>query len=296
MNTGSIRSIVTSGIPTKRLVLPGLLLALAGSAAVAAPAPNLSVSYAPPALTSVYSPGTYGVTVANIGSRDAAGVELSIQLPATKTSPQVFVTGNLLPGYTPTCALGGASGTAGGTKLICNLGIVKKYKSKTVMFTIELPEKTGALTFTSSATTTTSPETDPANNINIVRIATLDYYENSFSFDGNGEAAYVNRHCTGTGLTAYFECAKFPSSISSHPAVFHDDGTISIPSYPDYTGSWSIHGDTLAFDYVYIPTGQVEVLFTGRGVPGAGCWEGLTRFPDGAGGYSPYVSPYRVCP
>jgi hypothetical protein len=295
MDNGSKFSVGSIRRATALPLVAGLTLVLGGTAALAASAPNLAVSYTPPSLTAVYAPGTYGVRVANIGNRDAAGVQLRIKMPKTATSPQVYIMGNLLAGFSPTCALGGATGTAAGTELVCNLGTVRRSRSTSVSFTIALPEKTGALTFSSSATTTTAPETDPSNNINITRTAILDYYENAFSFDGNGEASYAISHCTGTNLTAYFECTKFPSSITSHPTIFHDDNTITIPGEPDYTGNWSIVGDTLAFDYIYIPSGAVEAEFTGRGVPGAGCWEGLTRFPDGMGGYSPYVSPYRVC-
>ena len=101
-----------------------------------------------------------------------------------------------------------------------------------------------------------------------------------------------NRHCTGTGLTAWYECTLFPSSISSHQAEFHDDGTITIPGEPDYSGQWTVtttvDGNFLEF-YYEDPSGVVAE-FEGWGADAA-CFEGLTTFPG-----SSYVAPYEVCP
>lgn len=272
------------------------LLALSmGPAALAAPKPDLEVSYSPPVLTPVYAPGSYDVTVSNIGNRNANNVELTIELPATATSPSIFIMGNLWNDFSSNCALDGSPGTVGGTRLVCDLGRVRKNRSAEISFTIELPEKTGPLVFSATATTTTPGDPNPTNNTDVMHTAALDYYENTLDFV-SGQVAYVKRHCTGMDLSAFFECAKFPSSISSFVAVFHDNGSISIPGQPDYTGSWTLSGDTLTFDYTFIPSGMVEVEFSGRGVPQAGCFEGLTRFPDGNGGYSDWVAPYEVCP
>ena len=269
---------------TLRCVMLATLVA--SPSAFAAAAPNLSVSISPPGSTPVYSAGTYGVTVANIGNRDAANVSLTIQLPQTGTSPQVYIMGNLTS-FAPPCVVGGAAGTAAGTRLICNWTTVKKQTSKSVSFTIGLPEKTGALVVSASATTTTAPETDPSNNSASVT-ADLGYYANSVPLDVDIE----NQHCTGTGLTAWFECTKFPSSISSHLSQFHDDGagnrTLTFPTEPGYTGTWNLSGATLTFS-IFDPGGANVANFSGRGVP-AGCFEGLTTFPG-----SPYVSPYDVC-
>ncbi len=281
---------------TTLAALGGLALLLAASPAWAAPAPDLQITYQPPATTAVYASGSYGVTVANVGQRDAAGVQLTIQLPATATSPQTYVMGTL-GAFDPRCALGGPPGTAAGTKLVCSLGTVRKNRSTVVTFAIALPEKTGPLLFSSTATTTTSVENNPGNNTNVAHTATLSYVANTIAVDAQQQTlAYTNKHCTGTSLTAYFECTRFPSSISSHATTFSFDGTLSIVGEPGYTGYWSQNGVSLTLDYVEISSGQVVSEFSGRGVPGTGCFEGLTRFPDGMGGYSPYVSPYRVCP
>jgi hypothetical protein len=97
----------------------------------------------------------------------------------------------------------------------------------------------------------------------------------------------VNRHCTGTGLTAWYECTLFPSSISQHTAEFHADGTITFPGEPDFTGGWSQNGDDhLAFTYYEL--GTPVASFEGRGAS-ASCFEGLTAFDP------PWVAPYEVC-
>lgn len=268
----------------------GLVVLLGAGTAFAAPQPDLRVTYVAPPTPAVYASAAYGVRVANIGTKDAQSVTLTIQLPATNTSPQVYVMGTLGV-FDPVCVRG-ANGTAAGTRLVCALGLVKKGTSKTLNVNLALPEKTGALTFSSSATTTTLPETNPANNTNITYTAPLTYYANAITPDVN----YNNSHCTGTGLTAYFECTLFSGAIATHTSVFQTGGTITIPGQPDYTGSWAVTGNTLTFNYVEISTSDVAIEFSGRGVPGTGCFEGLSRFPDGLGGYSPYVSPYRVCP
>jgi len=266
--------------------LPGLTLLLCAWPALAAPpAPDLSVALQPPGPTQVYAPATYGVTVSNIGRRDAASVSLTIQLPTTGTSPQVYIMGTL-GARDSRCSGGTNNGTAAGTRLVCSLGNLRRSTSTQVSFDIELPEKTGALTFVATASTTTTPETNPGNNT-ATHDASLTYYANSVFLDQDA----TNDHCTGTGLTAYFECTKFPGSISQHLTQFHGgptSGTLSFPGNPGYGGTWDLNGPVLTFSYT--DPGNANVAgFSGRGVPG-GCFEGLTTFPG-----SPYVAPYKVC-
>ena len=103
-----------------------------------------------------------------------------------------------------------------------------------------------------------------------------------------GDGAYIE-HCTGTGLTAFYECTLFPSSITWHEHVFGPSGTLTIPEAPDYTGTWSQPApNRLVFRY-YDETNALVATFDGLGVD-EGCFEGLTTFPD-----SEYVSPYSVC-
>lgn len=264
-----------------------LSIFLAASTAYSQAKPDLKVTITPPPLTPVYSTGTYTVEVANIGNKDAAGVQLTIQLPKTATSPQIYIMGNLTSFTTPTLALAGATGTDAGTRLVGSLGTIKRNKKRVVSFSIQFPEKTGALVITANASTTTAPEHDYLNNDDS-ETAVLSYYANTMPLDVDIE----NQHCTGRNLTAFFECTKFPGSCSSHISRFHDNGfgirTISFPDYPDYWGVWNITGDVLTFSY-YDSTGENVANFSGRGVPG-GYFEGLTTFP----GDTTYVSPYRV--
>lgn len=94
---------------------------------------------------------------------------------------------------------------------------------------------------------------------------------------------------TGTGLTSFFECTLFPSSISSHDTVFNADQTISFPgAAANYTGTWSQpSADRLVFSY--FEDGLLVASFDGRGV-NSNCFEGKTIFPGSA-----YVSMYEVC-
>lgn len=98
----------------------------------------------------------------------------------------------------------------------------------------------------------------------------------------------VNEHCTGTGLTSFFECALYPSSIASFDTVLNPGGSLTIiDAPPGYGGQWSMP-DTghLIVDFWddVGPAGSVD----GWGVS-ADCFEGPH---DGGGTYS---IPYRIC-
>ncbi len=251
--------------------------------AAAAPGPDLRPTISPPPPTNVYATGRYNVTVANIGNQNAASASLTIELPATNTSPQVYVMGTL--------GARSASCTPSGTRLTCNLGQIRRNRSTTVFFDIALPQSSAPLLF--SATTSTAGDTDPGNDT-AGHAATVVYY-NVAGFPG-GTA--TNRHCTGTGLTAFFECTLFPSSISSHTAEFvgtGTSGTITIPGYPTYTGTWSLSGaNNTHLTFQYFDSGSLAATFEGDGVESTAtthCYEGLTTFTPP----SPYVAPYEVC-
>lgn len=251
-------------------------LALAALSTSAHAAADIRTTNTPaPATTAVYDAGRWYVQVSNIGNQHAYNVTLSIQLPVTHTSPSVYVMG-VVGAKSSTCV-------TSGTKINCTLGTVNKSTSKTVYFDISLPESAAALTFTSTATT--SSQTNYSNDIDTDN-ATLDYDE--VVLPGYPTAAIVD-HCTGTSLTAYYECTLFPSSLSSHDHTFESGGIISFPSgYPaTYAGTYTITGDRL--DFEYNDAGTPLLTFTGRGVS-ANCWEGLATFPS-----SSYVSPYSVC-
>lgn len=251
-------------------------LALFAFSAPALAAADITTSITLPSTNpTVYATGHYEVTVSNIGNKSASNVALTIQLPETNTSPQVYVMGNLVARS--------SSCTTSGTKLSCALGTVAKSTSRTVSFDIQFPESADPLVISASATTTSS-ENSTSNNSD-TETASLTYVDVTLS----GDQAVNNNHCTGTGLAAYFECTKFPSSISNHHTILNADNTITVLDDPSYTGVWSQPNSyTLEFTY-YDPDGFEAGSFSGRGVDGT-CWEGLTTFPG-----SSYVAPYEVC-
>ena len=259
------------------LCIAPLSLAALSAPAQAASVADLVTTFAAPTGSPVGVDDTWSVTVANTGNRDAYGVTLDIQLPETHTSPTVHVMGDL-----------GAMSSAcvqSGTTLSCDLGRIRRARSATVSFDTALPWSAAPLDFAASAATTTA-ESDLSDNDDSAT-ADLAYEDLVIA----GPAAATVEHCTGTGLTAYFECELYPSSISIHEQVFDAGGTLSFPLYgPDYGGAWDQDDgdDSLYFEITEL--GTVIAVFEGNAVDGA-CFEGLTHFiPDGG-----YVSPYRVC-
>jgi hypothetical protein len=175
-----------------------------------------------------------------------------------------------------------------GNALECTLNKVKVNRRKTVWFEIALPASSEDIEFYAETETNTA-EGNTANN-DITHIAALGSIDTVI----NAPVDMLNRHCTGQSLTAFFECTLFPSSISSHDAVYHADNTVSFPNQPaTFAGTWSQPtNDTLSFEYTN--NGVPVAEFYGVGV-GDDCFEGLTIFPDGNGGYSPWVAPYEIC-
>lgn len=251
-----------------------LAAALLGSSAHATSVADLVVTLAPPTGAHVFENGRYTVTVRNAGNRNASAVSLVIDLPATHTSPQVFVMGDL-GARDSRCALSG-------TRLTCNLGTINRNTSKAVYFDIALPYSAAPLNFSFRASTTTA-ETSLANN-NLAHTAAPLTYPLTVIPPVN----ITNRHCTGTGLTAFFECELFPSSIASHNTVFNADHTITIPDAPTYTGTWT-QPTPGRLQFQYFNGTTLVASFDGRGVDGR-CFHGMTTFPG-----STYVSAYEVC-
>lgn len=253
-----------------------------GPAALAAADLTTSISVSP-GTAQVYSTARYTVTVSNIGNKSASNATVQITLPATHTSPQVYVLG------TVGAISAGCSRT--GVTINCTLGTIAKSTSRSVYFDIALPVSSAPFVFTASAATT-SAENSTANN-GASRTASQSYFATTIGATPGSPVRMVNNHCTGTGLTAWYECTLFPSSISSHDADFHDDGSITFPTEPGYNGTWTLtatpQGSQLAFTIDEIGYGPVA-SFTGWGAD-ASCFEGLTTFPG-----SSYVSPYEVCP
>lgn len=238
-------------------------------------AADIQVQIPAPAAVHVYDTTDYEIQVSNIGNKKATGVQLVIELPETNTSPQVYVMGTP-SGVDPRCS-------ASGTQLVCNLGEIARNASTTVSFGIELPQADEALAVTATATST-GPENSLANNSATHEAPLLNYAV----VVQPGDVATI-RHCTGTGLTSFFECELFPSSISDHQHEFLAGGLISIPGEPAYGGTWSQPtADSLVFTYEELGVGVVA-QFEGYGTS-PGCFEGMTTFPG-----SSYVSPYEVC-
>lgn len=251
-----------------------LIAALSLSSAAHAAA-DLVTTVTAPSATLVDSDGTWTVKVRNTGTLHANNVSLVIELPETNTSPGVYILGDL-----------GTSSSACsqvGTTLSCNLGQVKRNKTKSVSFDIAFPWAAVGLQVIADASTSTT-ETDLTDNDDSA-IAEIVYPDLVVPAPGT---AWVD-HCTGTGLTSYFECELFPSSISSHEQDFLAGGVLSFPAYgPAYGGSWlQASDDHLWFEITEL--GTVIAEFEGNAVDDD-CFEGLTTFP-----LSSYVSPYRVC-
>lgn len=258
---------------TRSLAL-GLATFLFATPALAAS--DIRVTLPTPSPAYVYDVTSFDITVANIGNKSASNVIVTIQLPATHTSPQVYVMGTLSP-LDPRC-------TRSGTVLTCNLGTVARNTSTIIGVDIELPQAEEPLDITASATTT-SLENSTLNNAATAEAQLLNYDVTV----AVGDIA-TNRHCTGQGLTSFFECLLFPSSISFHDVEFLSGGEIAIPNEPDYGGSWSQpDGHTLEVTYVDLISNTVVAEFVGYGT-NASCFEGITTFPGSA-----YISPYEVC-
>jgi hypothetical protein len=255
------------------------LLALSGSAYAAA---DVNVSIAGPVGgTTVYATGRYNFTVANIGNKSASNVVLTIDLPETNTSPQVYLMGTLI-GQSAGCTLAAR-------RITCTLGTIARNTNRVRYVDIQLPESAADLVFEATVTTT-SAQNSTANDT-ATHIAAINYIDVPIA--GPWPMTVVNNHCTGTGLVAWFECTYFPSAITDHTVEFHpgalpNEGTITIPGYPTFGGTWSKPSPTeLIFQYT--DGGIPEADFYGNGV-GGGCFEGLTTFPGSA-----YVAPYEVC-
>ncbi|MCA9565836.1 MAG: hypothetical protein KC561_20205, partial [Myxococcales bacterium] len=238
---------------------------------------DLTVDVVPPSTADVYEMARYDVYVDNVGNKTADGVTLTIELPETATSPNVFVMGEL----------GAMSGSCAqvGTELECDLGRIRRGQSASVYFEIALPQNDGPLTISATADTR-SRENSTSNNSDTI-VADLD----NFNMSLNGTYGVTNRHCTGSGLTSFFECVVSPGSVSTHDIQLNSNGSITFPYPLDsiYTGAWSQSAsDHLTF--YYETNGYVVMVFNGYGV-GNDCFEGVTVFPYNTN----FVAPYQAC-
>ncbi|MEZ4268847.1 MAG: CARDB domain-containing protein [Myxococcota bacterium] len=253
-----------------------LAVLLLAPSAFAASRPDLTVDVTGPASAGVYANARYDVEVSNIGNKDAANVSLEIALPETNTSPNTYVMG-IVGAKSSACS-------QSGTRLLCSLGTIKKFKSKAVYFDIALPFSAVALIFDADVSTTTS-ESNLANNSGSLT-ANVTYVPTAIGAPRNA----VNSHCTGHALTGFYECVVSPGSQMSHNITFLAGGGIDFPDFPGmYTGAWSQPTpDSLVFEYLDGATPFAQ--FAGNGV-GGNCFEGITTFP-----LNPtWNSAYQVC-
>lgn len=251
-----------------------LFAALLIPSAHAAPQADLETTISMPAGHDVYDEQRISAQVENVGGRNANSVEIVIELPETNTSPGVHVLGDVGSMH--------SSCSQSGNDIVCNVGRIKKGKSKTVWVDVALPWSADDIEFIADASTSSSESSDTNNDAS--GIAEMAYIDTLLS----GGESTTNSHCSGTGLTAFYECTLFPSSIMDHTAVLEGDWSISFPDFAGYGGTWwQDSDDHLAFEYTY--GGSVVAEFEGNGV-GGDCFEGLTTFPG-----SSYVAPYEVC-
>jgi len=256
------------------LALP-VFVSLLSAPALAAPSADLGVSITPASGAHVYESGTYSFKVSNTGNLNAANVLLTVQLPETNTSPTVHVMGTF-SGVSPSCSLSG-------TMLTCSLGTINKNKNKSISFDIALPYSAEPLVFDADASTT-SAETNLANN-------SLTYVAAPLTYDVAVDAPVSagNNHCTGTGLSSYFECELYPSSLSGFSSVLEADGNITIvDAPPGTTGEWTQTASDALF-IQYFDGGTLIGTLDARGVS-ADCFEGPMTFPG-----SSYMAMYQVC-
>ncbi len=226
-------------------------------------APDVQVSLVAPGAVDVDAVETFSVHVDNAGSANADDVALVVLLPETATSPTVHVLGDL-SGLDSRC-------TQVGTTLECSLGTLKRGKGATVSFDFAAPWAEGDLNIDVYATT--SGETNLSDNDDGVTLEVV-YVDQPIS----GPAGVTNRHCTGTGLQAFYECELYPSSISSHDILLEADGSITFgPSVTGYTGAWWQDADD-HLHFEYFEGGSTRVIFDGNGV-GGDTFEGIATFP-----------------
>lgn len=233
----------------------------------------------------------FSLTVQNYGTADVNPTTLTIQLLATQTSPQTYLLGQLQA--VPTgCSLSGRN-------LVCSLGQLRStgpiaMRRKTINFGYRIPVTTQALTLTASVSGTGEPNANATDNTASVAAAV------TYRAPAVTPGLKTTSHCTGTTLSAYFECTKFPSSIMSHEAEYHGDGTIVFPGTTDYSGTWS-QPDPTRLHVEYTNGVYSEVVFDGRGADGS-CFEGISTFfgdydgnPQTPPTQSTYRAAYRIC-
>lgn len=249
-----------------------LTVSLAAGAAHAGA--DLSVNVSQPANVYVYAPVRYTVRVSNIGNQTSAATTLTIQLPRTHTSPTVTVLGTV-GAMTAGC-------TRSGTAITCPVARIGRGSSLPFFVDLTIPQSSEPVTL--QANVSRSGNESTANN-SYTHTAALLNIDHVIA----GGSTAVNRHCTGTGLTSFFECELYPSSLMEHESQLNLDGSITFLNIGSstYGGTWTQPAPN-RLRMTYTDGTNTVATFDGYGVDG--CFEGRTTFPN-----STYVSMYQVC-
>lgn len=240
---------------------------------------DLEVTLDAPAVVEVSRATGFSMTVANKGRSTSGVITARIRFPATGTSPQVHLLGQVTT-TDSRCSLVGQ-------ELVCSLSALRRDWSTTVAFRYTAPVSTQPLAITASASSTTA---DPvAANNTATQQLNLEYPARPVT-----SSTITTRLCTGTALTSFAECLLYPSSIQRFTAALQANQTITF-SAPGYTGLWSQNAARTSLKMEFFQNqgnGPVKVSeFNGWAVNDRPCFEGLTVHLNGSG----YVSPYEVC-
>lgn len=252
-----------------------LSLSMASIAMAAAPSADVGVQLQGPSTSAISTPTTYTATVKNFGPATANNINLVLEFPLTNTSPTVHILGTVTESDTR-CSI-----TA--NTITCTLGSLKKNKTTTVSYSYTAPVATKSLEMKAIVSSSVS-DTNTGNNT-ATFTPVLTYPTRALT-----SANVLNSHCTGTNLTSYFECALYPSSISSHVTTLNADLSIGF-SEPGYTGNWSQNPAKTTLFFEYFENGSKIAEFNGFAVNGSNCFNGMTTFFP----LSTYNSPYNVC-
>ncbi len=273
---GRSRTVESMKLLSTLAVIPLLVTA---APALAASQVNLVVAVTPPAAPTVGVFGHYVARVTNTGNKNATSVTLTIALPATHTSPQVYVRGNLA-NIDSHCTLAT-------TTLTCNLGPIARFGGFVeIGYDLKLPYATTPAAFTYTANPIAG-DAFPADNT-VSRTVTPATIAQPITTDLH----LTYSHCTGTGLTSWFECALFPSSQASFTGDLLVAGNaVTIDGQPTITGSWSQTGGADRLQVSFADSGTPVGTIDARGV-GGGCFEGPMTFTPP----SSYTVIYRICP
>lgn len=162
---------------------------------------DLRVQLDAPTTADINLPETYTVTVTNLGRDTSASIVANVTFPLSNTSPHVFIMGAVTP-------LDGRCAVVGRT-LNCNLAGLRKGWSTSFLFNYAAPVSTKPLLIAASASSSTADPV-PGNN-SASALPNLVYPSRAISTSSNTSVAV--RSCTGTALTAFYECIQTPGSV-----------------------------------------------------------------------------------